>query len=63
MCIRDRYHAPALATLAKKFPERQAFALSLHGTGGSLGETLGPLIFGSLLILVSCLCSLISLKY
>lgn len=44
------YHAPALATLAKKFPERQAFALSLHGTGGSLGETLGPLIFGSLLI-------------
>ena len=44
------YHAPALATLAKKFPEKQAFALSLHGTGGSLGETLGPLIFGSLLI-------------
>jgi len=44
------YHAPALATLAKKFPEKQAFALSLHGTGGSLGETLGPLIFGSFLI-------------
>jgi predicted MFS family arabinose efflux permease len=44
------YHAPALATLAKKFPEKQAFALSLHGTGGSLGETFGPLIFGSLLI-------------
>ena len=44
------YHAPALATLAKKFPEKQAFALSLHGTGGSLGETVGPLIFGSFLI-------------
>ena len=44
------YHAPALATLAKKFPEIQAFALSLHGTGGSLGETVGPLIFGSFLI-------------
>ena len=44
------YHAPALATLAKKFPEKQAFALSLHGSGGSLGETFGPLIFGSLLI-------------
>lgn len=44
------YHAPALATLAKKFPEKQAFALSLHGTGGSLGETIGPLIFGSFLI-------------
>ena len=44
------YHAPALATLAKKCPEKQAFALSLHGTGGSLGETVGPLIFGSFLI-------------
>ena len=44
------YHAPALATLAKKFPEKQACALSLHGTGGRLGETVGPLIFGSFLI-------------
>jgi FSR family fosmidomycin resistance protein-like MFS transporter len=38
------YHAPALGSLSRRFTARRAFVISLHGTGGSLGEVLGPLI-------------------
>ena len=40
------YHPPAIASLSRKFPDRRGFAISLHGTGGSIGEVLGPLIVG-----------------
>lgn len=40
------YHPPAIASLSRKFPDRRGFAISLHGTGGSVGEVLGPLIVG-----------------
>ena len=38
------YHPPALGTLSRRFPERRGFLISLHGTGGSIGEAFGPLI-------------------
>jgi predicted MFS family arabinose efflux permease len=36
------YHAPALGGLSRRFPDKRALLISLHGTGGSLGEALGP---------------------
>ena len=43
------YHPPAIASLSRKFPDRRGFAISLHGTGGSVGEVLGPILTGALL--------------
>ena len=43
------YHAPAIGALSRRFTSRRAFFISLHGAGGSLGETLGPLIGAGLL--------------
>ena len=37
------YHPPAIGALARRFPDRRGFAISLHGTGGIAGEVLGPL--------------------
>ena len=37
------YHPPAIGALSRKFPDKRGFAISLHGTGGSVGEVLGPL--------------------
>jgi MFS family permease len=42
------FHAPALGSLSRRFPDRRAFMISLHGAGGSLGEVLGPLIAAGL---------------
>ncbi|MBH51556.1 MAG: hypothetical protein CL785_00165 [Chloroflexi bacterium] len=46
------YHPAAISTLSKTFPDRKGFAISIHGTGGSIGEALGPLLTGALLAYV-----------
>ena len=38
------YHPPAIGALSRKFPDKRGFAISLHGTGGSVGQVLGPLV-------------------
>ena len=38
------YHPPAIGALSRRFPDKRGFAISLHGTGGSIGEVLGPLV-------------------
>ncbi len=38
------YHPPAIGALSRRFPDRRGLAISLHGTGGSIGEVLGPLV-------------------
>lgn len=43
------FHPPAVGALSRRFPDRRAFAISLHGMGGSLGEVLGPLVAAGLL--------------
>lgn len=43
------FHPPAVGALSRRFADRRAFAISLHGTGGSIGEVLGPLIAAGLL--------------
>ena len=43
------WHPTAAASLSSRFPERRATALSIHGTGATLSDTLTPLCVGLLL--------------
>ena len=57
------YHPPAIASLSRKFPDRRGFAISLHGTGGSVGEMLGPIFVGLLTTEAFKVGSIISITY
>ena len=46
------YHPPAIGALSRRFPDKRGFAISLHGTGGSFGEVLGPIVTAGLLSLL-----------
>ncbi len=46
------YHPPAIGALSRRFPDKRGFAISLHGTGGSVGEVLGPLVAAGALALL-----------
>lgn len=46
------WHPSAIASLSREFADRRGFAIALHGTGGSVGETLGPVISGILIGLI-----------
>lgn len=43
------WHPAAAATLTSKFPERRGTAMSVHGTGATLSDSLAPLAQGALL--------------
>ncbi len=43
------WHPTASASLSNQFPEQRATALSIHGTGATLSDTLTPLCVGVLL--------------
>ena len=43
------WHPAALSALSVRFADRRGFAISLHGTGGSIGEAIGPIVTGLLL--------------
>jgi predicted MFS family arabinose efflux permease len=46
------WHPSAISSLSREFASRRGFAIALHGTGGSVGETLGPLLVGALIGLI-----------
>ena len=46
------WHPSAISSLSKEYESRRGFAIALHGTGGSVGETLGPLLAGTLIGIV-----------
>ena len=46
------WHPAAIGTLNRVYERRRGFAIALHGTGGSMGETLGPIITGGLLAIL-----------
>jgi FSR family fosmidomycin resistance protein-like MFS transporter len=46
------FHPPAIGALSRRFADRRSFAISWHGTGGSVGEMLGPLLAAGLLALM-----------
>jgi MFS family permease len=47
------WHPTAIPTLARRYPERKGLALSLHGMGGNAGDTIAPLVVGSLLAVLT----------
>jgi MFS family permease len=44
------WHPPAMGALSLRFPERRATALSIHGMGATVSDTLTPLAVGALLV-------------
>ena len=44
------WHPAAIAALSQRFADRRGLVISLHGTGGSIGEALGPLVVGGALL-------------
>lgn len=47
------WHPTAAASLSNRFPERRATALSIHGTGATISDTITPLLVGALLARLS----------
>jgi MFS family permease len=47
------WHPTAIPTLARRFPERKGFVLSLHGMGGNAGDAIAPLVVGALLAVLT----------
>jgi MFS family permease len=47
------WHPAAAASLSNSFPERRATALSIHGMGATISDTLTPLAAGLLLVSLS----------
>lgn len=43
------WHPAAIGSLSRQFTANRGFAIALHGTGGSIGEALGPIVAGFLL--------------
>lgn len=44
------WHPTAIPLLARRYPERKGYVLSLHGMGGNVGDALAPLVIGALLV-------------
>lgn len=44
------WHPPAMGTLSRLWADRRGLALSLHGVGGSIGDTVAPLAVGAILL-------------
>ena len=46
------WHPSAMGSLSIKFPDRRGMALSVHGVGASVGDSLGPLAIGAVILAV-----------
>ena len=47
------WHLPASASLSYHFAQRRGMALAYHGVGGSVGDVVGPLVTGALLVFLA----------
>lgn len=47
------WHPPAMGLLSVRFPDRRAFVLAIHGEGAAIGDALGPITVGSMLLVFS----------
>ncbi len=47
------WHPSAISSLSQRFESRRGFAIALHGTGGSVGEALGPILTGTLITVLA----------
>ncbi len=57
------WHMPAIAAISQRFPHRRGFGLSIHGVGGQVGDSIGPLVVGGLLFLFHDLWRRVALAY
>ena len=57
------WHMPAIAAISQRFPSRRGFGLSIHGVGGQIGDSIGPLVVGGLLTLFNDLWRRVALVY
>ena len=46
------WHPASVGSLSSRFPERRGTAMAIHGVGASIGDTIGPVSVGALLLLV-----------
>ena len=46
------WHPAALSLLSQQYPERRGFMLAVHRSSGNIGDALGPLVVGALLLLL-----------
>ena len=46
------WHPSSVSTLSLQFADRRGTALALHGVGASVGDSVGPLCIGALLLMV-----------
>lgn len=44
------WHPPALSAISQRWADRRGMALSIHGVGGSIGDTVAPTLVGLLLL-------------
>jgi MFS family permease len=44
------WHPSAMGSLSLKFPDKRGMALAIHGMGASIGDALGPLIVGAIVL-------------
>ncbi len=44
------WHPPALGLLARRFPARRGLFISMHRSTGSIGDVLGPMVAGALVL-------------
>ena len=49
-CGAALWHPPALGLLAQRFPNRRGLFLSMHRSTGSVGDVVGPMVAGILLL-------------
>ena len=47
------WHLPSAAVLSERFASRRGTALAIHGVGGNLGDSIGPMITGVALVYLS----------
>ncbi len=47
------WHPAAMRSLSLTFPERRGMALSIHGVGASIGDAIGPVIIGAVILVVN----------
>lgn len=47
------WHPAAMGLLSARFPARRGLMISMHRSSGSVGDVIGPLIVGGLLVIIS----------
>lgn len=54
------WHPTALGHLSLRFPDRRGMALSIHGVGASVGDSLAPVAVGAFIVVVGWRSALVS---